>query len=70
MIPIRTAELAVVPKTVEGFKMVNAERAAVPVINFLRLMSFMVIDLNEQKKPGNSPASMQIRVYVVFKTTF
>jgi hypothetical protein len=43
IIPIRMAELADVPKTVEGFKMVNTERAAVSVMNFLRLMVSIVI---------------------------
>jgi hypothetical protein len=39
------AELADVPKTVAGFKMVNAVRALVPAINFLRLIFSMVIEV-------------------------
>jgi hypothetical protein len=46
MIPIRMAELADVPKTVAGFKMVNAVRALVPAINFLLFIFFMVLKLN------------------------
>jgi hypothetical protein len=43
IIPTRTAEFALVPKTVVGFKMVKAEIAAEEVIKFLRFIGFIII---------------------------
>jgi hypothetical protein len=46
IIPTRMAELARLPKTVEGFKIVSAEMAAVEVTNFLRLIGFIMNSLS------------------------
>jgi hypothetical protein len=45
-IPTRMAEFALVPKTVDGFRIVSAEMAAVEVIKFLRFIGFIVISFN------------------------
>jgi hypothetical protein len=42
IIPIRMAELALVPKTVDGFKMVSVEKAAELTRKFLRFIGFIL----------------------------
>jgi hypothetical protein len=48
MIPMRMAELARLPKTVDGFKTVSAEIAAVEATNFLRLIGFIIVSFIER----------------------